>query len=860
MMASKTSRKAKTPRYQRRLRTQRWLHADREPAAPHDSVQTTNTDERQFLDVIESLPTGFLLCDSDDCIVVCNRLFKEWFFPGLEHEVWPGRRYEDLLNRFVESGLGSERHKDPNWLKDRLERRHNPGSPFEHRLQDGRTIRTQERRTSDGGTVSVHTDITDLSHQQDVVAEKSRHLQIVLEAIDQGISMMDADLVCRAHNKKFLELLEFPPELGDPDTPFEAFIRYNAERGEYGEGNVDELVRERVELAAKFQPHCFERTRPDGTVIEIRGNPLASGGFVTTYTDVTEQKKADETLQKRDQELTEQVERFNAALSNMSQGLCMFDQEKRLVVCNDRYIELYELSPELASPGTPFRAIIEHRVERGTYCGDNKESYIQERLSAVEENVTSTKIHQLRNDRVIAIVHQPMANGGWVATHEDITELQRIQERVAHMAHHDALTDLPNRTLLREKMEEMTPMLVRGGKCAVFCIDLDRFKSVNDALGHPIGDKLLIAAANRLKACTRSSDTVARLGGDEFAILQPSHNHPTDTIALASRICESLSRPFDLDGHQVMIGTSIGIAMAPTDGSDPDQLLKNADMALYRAKGDGRGVYRFFEPDMDARMQARRKLELDLRKAMRTDQFELHYQPLVNLETNKISGMEALARWRHPERGLVSPAEFIPLAEEIGLICELGEWVIRQACADAATWPTNVRVSVNLSPAQFREDNLSQTVFSAIAKSQISPGRLELEITENALLENNESTVKTLHELREMGIRIAMDDFGTGYSSLSYLRSFPFDKIKIDGSFVRDLSANTDASAIVNAVATLSQSLGMSTTAEGVETEAQREMVKAAGYTEMQGFLYSKPRPAAEIAELFFDYKRKDRA
>ncbi len=859
-MASKSSRKAKTPRHERRLRTQRWVRTDRSSQPSNEAVGTQGAVDQQFLDIIESLPTGFLLCDAYDRIVASNRLFKEWFFPGVENEVVVGRPYSEILTIFIQSAISGEIGKDPSWRKERAERRRNPGPTNIVRLQDGRVVRSQDRRTSSGGIVTIYTDVTDLFRQQDAVAQKSNDLQVVLEAIDQGISMMDNDLICRAHNEKFLELLEFPSELGAPNTPFDAFIRYNAERGEYGEGDVEELVRERVDLAAQFQPHCFERVRPDGTVIEIRGNPLVGGGFVTTYTDVTEQKKARDTLQKRDQELTDQVERFDAALSNMSQGLCMFDKDKRLVVCNDRYIELYELTPELSSPGTPFRAIIEHRVNQGIYCGDDRESYIQERLSAVEENVTSTKIHQLRNDRVVAIVHQPMTNGGWVATHEDITELQRIQARVAHMAHHDALTDLPNRTLLREKMEETAPMLVRGGKCAVFCIDLDRFKSVNDALGHPVGDKLLIAAANRLKACTRSSDTVARLGGDEFAILQPSHNHPTDTIALASRICESLSRPFDLDGHQVMIGTSIGIAMAPTDGSDPDQLLKNADMALYRAKGDGRGVYRFFEPEMDARMQARRSLELDLRKAMRSDQFELHYQPLVNLETDTISGMEALARWRHPERGLVSPAEFIPVAEEIGLIGELGEWVIRQACADAATWPKNVRVSVNLSPEQFRGGNLSQIVFSAIARSQISPSRLELEITENALLENNESTVKTLHELREMGIRIAMDDFGTGYSSLSYLRSFPFDKIKIDGSFVRDLSADTDASAIVNAVATLSQSLGMSTTAEGVETEAQRRLVKEAGYTEMQGFLYSKPRPAAEIAELFFDHKQQARA
>ena len=395
-------------------------------------------------------------------------------------------------------------------------------------------------------------------------------------------------------------------------------------------------------------------------------------------------------------------------------------------------------------------------------------------------------------------------------------------------------------------------MTRRGMRFAVLCLDLDRFKGVNDTLGHPIGDKLLIAAADRLRSCVREVDTIARLGGDEFAILQAYDDHPEHTAALARRICECMARPFEIDGHQVVVGSSIGIALAPDDGESPDDLLRNADMALYRAKADGRGIYRFFEPEMDARMQARRMLELDLRKALETNEFRLYYQPLVDMQSNEVSGFEALLRWPHANHGLVSPSDFIPVAEEIGLIVPLGEWVIRQACRDAARWPGDVRVAVNLSPAQFRSDNLVAIVFSALSRSGLKPNRLELEITENALLENSDATLTTLHALRDMGVRIAMDDFGTGYSSLSYLRSFPFDKIKIDGSFVRDLSGKADAAAIVNAVASLSRSLGMATTAEGVETDAQKALVKEAGYTEMQGFLFSEAIPADQVAERYF--------
>jgi diguanylate cyclase (GGDEF)-like protein len=380
-------------------------------------------------------------------------------------------------------------------------------------------------------------------------------------------------------------------------------------------------------------------------------------------------------------------------------------------------------------------------------------------------------------------------------------------------------------------------------------LDLDRFKSVNDSLGHSVGDALLCAVTERLQRVVASKDTVARLGGDEFAIVQRQAT-PAGASELAGKIVAELAEPFEVQGHQLIVGTSIGIAMAPADGSEPDQLLRNADMALYRAKSDGRGTYHFFQPEMDAQMQERRKLELDLRKALQGDEFQLNYQPLIDLVRGEVCGFEALLRWNHPERGLVPPDEFIPVAEEIGLIVPLGDWVLKQACRDAANWPAKTTIAVNLSPMQFRNPMLALSVVSALGQSGLAASRLELEITENVMLQADRTVLDALHQFRDLGVRICMDDFGTGYSSLSYLRSFPFDKIKIDRSFISELGKNNDCMAIIRAIMRLGSSLGMITTAEGVETEEQLEILRAEGCMQVQGFLFSKAVPAAEIAPL----------
>jgi diguanylate cyclase (GGDEF)-like protein/PAS domain S-box-containing protein len=431
----------------------------------------------------------------------------------------------------------------------------------------------------------------------------------------------------------------------------------------------------------------------------------------------------------------------------------------------------------------------------------------------------------------------------------DITERRRAEARVAYMAHHDGLTNLPNRAKFHERLKQSLDR-GNGARTAVLCIDLDLFKNVNDSFGHPTGDRLLTKVAERLMAALQGNSLVARLGGDEFAMIVEADVSPNEISSYAASLIDSLSAPYEIDAMEVVIGASIGIAIAPHDGDSAETLLRNADMALYRAKAEGGGVHRFFEKEMDRQAQKRRDMEIDLRRALANGEFELHYQPLIDLTQDRIVAFEALLRWRHPLKGMISPADFIPVAEDIGLIVPIGEWVLREACRQASHWPSAIKVAVNLSPAQFRNRNLPHSVFTALAGSGLSPMRLELEITESIFLADSEPNLAILHQLREFGVRISMDDFGTGYSSLSYLRSFPFDKIKIDRSFVRDLVERPDCVAIVRAISALGRSLNISTTAEGVETVEQLERLRMEGCTEVQGFLFSAARPAAEIESL----------
>ena len=545
--------------------------------------------------------------------------------------------------------------------------------------------------------------------------------------------------------------------------------------------------------------------------------------------------------------------RLDTAVEHMTQGLTLFDGSGRLVVCNQRYLEIFGLSPETVNPGCSLRELVAFRMQAGSIQGD-----LDEICSRIRENVALGKVVVARTPkgRSIQITHRQVEGGGWVTTHEDITDRKQSEDRIAYLAHYDALTGLPNRALFQERLEEELNRVRRSEQIALLYIDIDEFKSVNDSLGHPIGDELLKAVASRLSSCIRETDLIARLGGDEFAIVQTGIEDPSDVTDLVSRIYETIRAPFDCLGHRLVTDASIGIALAPQDASGSDQLLKNADLALYGAKADGRRTYRFFEPGMDARAKARLTLERDLRQALVDGGFEVQYQPVVNLSSNQVTGCEALLRWRHPERGMVSPVEFIPVAEDTGLISQLGEWVLTTACAAAATWPDHVRIAVNVSPVQFRSPIFGLKVAAALSASGLAANRLELEITEAVLIRDDETALTILHQLRALGVRIALDDFGTGYSSLSYLQRFPFDKIKIDRCFVSDIAENDGSSAIVRAVVNIAAARNMTTTAEGVETEQQRELLHALGCTEMQGYLFSRARPVAEIKMLLSQANR----
>jgi len=543
--------------------------------------------------------------------------------------------------------------------------------------------------------------------------------------------------------------------------------------------------------------------------------------------------------------------RLDAALNNMTQGLVMVDGAGRLVVWNRRLAEIFRVSGSALAAGMTIGEALGPGVatRHGAAAGPEGLASVAAggaAGSAAEHRFVLT----LDSGVVVQANLVPLRDGGWLATYDDITERRRNEARLVHLARHDALTDLPNRIVLRESVARAAALAQRSNPFAMLSINLDRFKSVNDALGHEYGDNVLRQVAQRLRHHVRATDTICRLGADAFVVVQPDLNQPASAAALATRLIEVLRQPYATADGLAILGASVGIALGTASDGDADVLLRNAELAQQRAKQDGGNTMRFYAPEMDALAQERRLLERDLHLALERGEFELFYQPLISVRDRRICAFEALLRWHHPQRGPIRPDVFIPLAEEIGLIVPIGAWVLRHACAEAARWPRDVSVAVNLSPVQFGREGLVALVEEAVAAAGIDATRLELEITESVLLRDSAATLDILHRLRALGVRISMDDFGTGYSSLSYLRSFPFDKIKIDKSFVHGLDGSEESEAIVRAIAGLGHSLGIATTAEGVETLYQLDTLVADGCTEMQGYLFSPPRPASDVALL----------
>ena len=562
-----------------------------------------------------------------------------------------------------------------------------------------------------------------------------------------------------------------------------------------------------------------------------------------------------DTVQTSEQEtpLEQLNARFNVALNNMGRGLSMFDSEARLIVCNKLYREIYDLPEELTRPGTNLAEIVRYHVKKETGHDDAKEienqrKWIAHHVAELARGKSFTHTQYLKSGRIVLVSNQPLTGGGWVDIQEDITEKRLAEQKIDWLARHDALTEIANRHHFREQLENWFSALQTGGGFALHWIDLDHFKEVNDTLGHPVGDALLKSVAKRLRKVLRGPDLVARLGGDEFAVLQAGAVSEAHATKLAKRLVHTLCEPHQVLGHKVISGGSVGIALAPRDGSTPEELMKHADLALYSAKTSGRGAYVTYRAEQSQTTGNRRTLERDLRLALSKGQLELYYQPIVDLKQTAVTSIEALMRWHHPEIGTIAPGDFIPLAEETGLIVEMGAWALKQACKDAATWPEPIKVTVNLSAIQFEGGDLHKVVMDALRESGLEPHRLELEITESVLLRDEAAVHEVLHKLRDIGVKIALDDFGTAYASLSYLRSFPFDKIKIDRSFIRDLDGpqRSDCVAIIHAVAGLARKLQMGAVAEGVETLDHLETVSMAG-CDVQGFFFSEPVPASEV-------------
>jgi diguanylate cyclase (GGDEF)-like protein/PAS domain S-box-containing protein len=674
------------------------------------------------------------------------------------------------------------------------------------------------------------------------ISEQNVRFDAALANMSNGISMFDADGKLMVWNDQYVKIYGMAPELIRRGVSIYTIVAHRKEAGNL-DLDVDTYIGEFRQKLIDSGNSASHSRLGDGRVISVVNTAIAGGGWVAIHEDITERIHDETSMFQQATELALVNMRFEAALSNMTQGLCLFDGDRNLVIANRRFREMYDFPEQLVVPGTPLISMLRHLGRQGVKSGLTVEQHVQRIPTEMDQDFATL------DERVISIKRAPTPDGGWVATHEDITERKRAEAEIAHMARHDALTGLANRAAFNAKLAEASERVQRDGSdVTVLMIDLDKFKAVNDTLGHPAGDQLLVEVGQRLRSALRETDVLARLGGDEFAIIQEGGSHQYDgAIALAQRILQVIAQPFDLNGHPAHIGSSIGIALAPEHGVDPEQLLTAADLALYDAKASGRNDFRVFRAAMLEVARSRKSAEGELRAAIERHEFELHYQPVVDVKRHLLCGVEALIRWRHPTKGLVGPDQFIPLAESSGLIAPMGEWVLQQACIDAASLPEHVKVAVNVSAVQFRKGNLFNIVQRILAQSGLSPERLELEITETTHLENHETHLATMRKLKKLGISMVLDDFGTGYSSINYLTSFPFDKIKIDKSFTQGALERSDSAAVVASTLALAHGLGIVTTAEGVETEDQFEYMRAAGVDLVQGYLFGRPVPLAEF-------------
>ena len=682
-----------------------------------------------------------------------------------------------------------------------------------------------------------------LDRSQRELEQANARFTAALHNMSQGLCLFDPEQRVVVANARYAEIYRLTEDYIKPGTSLRDILQAREENGTGFVTDKDAYLKVNVKRANEIQEVA------DGRVISIKRQPMSNGGWLTTHEDVTAEKRSEKLLAEKAAELELMNTRFSSALDNMAQGLCMFDGDQRLTVWNDRYVELLSMPAHLLKVGTPLHEILASRVATGMRRTPDDPAVKTKVRELLALSPDASRTDELLDGKIVMLTRQPMAGGGWVTLIEDITERRRAEAEIVHLARHDVLTGLANRAEFNARLEEASRRLKRnGGNLTVMMIDLDRFKAVNDTLGHLAGDQLLSEVARRLQSTVRDTDVLARLGGDEFAIIQEGGADQREgAVALALRIIAAISVPFDLNGQQVEVGTSIGIALAPENGLEPDELLKRADLALYSVKSSGRNDFCLFRNEMLEIVNTQQSAERELREAIAQGQFELHYQPVVDVKTRELCGVETLVRWRHPDKGMIAPDHFIPLAESTGLIVPLGEWILNQACADAANWPADVKVAINISAIQFKKGNLFEVILSALVTTGLQPERLELEVTETSLLENQDAHLTTIRQLKNLGLSIALDDFGTGFSSINYLTIFPFDKIKIDKSFTKGILSRADCKAVVACSLALAKGLGIVTTVEGIETEEQFEYMRDAGVELAQGYLFGKPVPISEF-------------
>ncbi len=952
--------------YNRPLPDGQWVSCHEDITARRKAEQQTHEQKRRLDAAIQNMSQGLCMFDADGRVVLFNPQFAEMV--NVSEEFLTDCTLADIMAHRKATG---ELFGDTEEMAAAVCKTMREGQTETNILErsDGRVHELVRQPMREGGWVTTLEDVTERRTAQKRLREQKQRLDAALNNMSQGLCMFDARGQIVLFNARYAEIVGFAPEFLH-GLSFTELLTHRKAKGDFaGEPEAFSAV----VLASVREGKTISKIAQvrSGRIHRIVVQPMPAGGWVSTLEDITEQRRAEE-------QLNEQKIQLDTALNNMSQGLNMFDAAGRLVVCNERYMEIYSLSPDDVKPGATMHDLVRARMAKGTFFAIDPEAYVAELMNSMQKREPTQTELELPDQRIISVISQPTPDGsGWVVTHEDITEHRRAEQerdrshlfattvienvpativvkeaktlryvlvnrageayfgaqresmigrtseqifppetaeliaqhdrellrtgqaqfydehptttpgagprivttarmpirdeqgdvqylltviedrtnrkraeaQIAHMAHHDPLTGLPNRTAFNECLSSTIETAAKDGTSfALMSLDIDRFKETNDVFGHIVGDDLLCEIARRLQK-TIGGAFVARLGGDEFTIISTDGEQPAAAEALAQQIIAAVAEDTNIDGHHLRSAISIGISIFPANAEDAETLMANADAALYRAKSEGRGIHRFFEAAMDERLRERRALQHELQSAIERNELTLNYQPQAKIDGENF-GFEALVRWRHPTRGMISPGKFIPLAEESGLIIPLGEWILREACREAASWAKPLQIAINLSPVQFRHGDLAALVHSVLLETGLSPARLELEITEGVLIGDFARALATLRRLKALGVRIAMDDFGTGYSSLSYLQAFPFDKIKIDQAFISNLESNPQSATIVRAVIGLARGLNVPVLAEGVETKEQLAFLAKEQCDEVQGYLIGRPLPIADYAEM----------